>query len=113
MNKAQIYKLIAERSEYSRQTVKEVCEIFLEAIAEDLAHGNKVKLAGFGSFHVKTWGGYVSRNAGENVSVKHVCKFTPGRGMKAAAEEGGEKEAAKVTDGRARKKMPDHWRDMR
>ena len=85
MNKCQILKVVSEHSGVPRSTVKEICEGFLYAIAEDLAAGNKVKLAGFGSFHVKTWGGDISQHTGKDVPLKHICKFTPGKTMRAAS----------------------------
>ena len=59
----------------------DVCEVFLESIVETLATGEKVKLAGVGSFHTSIWGGYTSKQTGKSIPVKHICKFTPGKGM--------------------------------
>jgi len=65
--------------------VVDVCEILFEAIVESLAEGEKVKIAGFGSFHTSSWGGYTSKQTGRDIPVKHICKFTRGKATKTAA----------------------------
>jgi len=92
MTKMQLYKLVAQRLGISQVMAVDVCEIFLETIVETLASGEKVKIAGFGSFHTSTWGGYTSKQSGKEIPLKHVCKFTPGKGMKAAAVYAGEQD---------------------
>ena len=90
MTKMQLYRIVAQRLGVSQIMALDVCEVFLEAIVESLAAGEKVKIAGFGSFHTSTWGGYTSKQTGKEIPVKHVCKFTPGKGMKEAAAWAGE-----------------------
>jgi len=93
MTKLQLYRLVAQRLGISQIMALDVCEVFLKAIVETLADGEKVKIAGFGSFHTSTWGGYTSKQTGKEVPLKHVCKFTPGKGMKVAARIAGEEGA--------------------
>ena len=89
MTKIQLYRIVAQRLGISQVMALDVCEVFLEAMVETLAAGEKVKLAGFGSFHTSTWGGYTSKQSGKEIPIRHVCKFTPGRGMKEAAARAG------------------------
>ena len=85
MTKPQLYRLVAQRLGISQVMAMDVCNVFLESIVEALASGEKVKIAGFGSFRTSTWGGYTSKQSGKEIPVRHVCKFTPGKGMKEAA----------------------------
>lgn len=89
MKKMQLYKLVAHRLGIPQAMVLDVGEVFLETIVETVAAGEKVKIAGFGSFHTSTWGGYTSKQSGKEIPVKHVCKFSPGKGMKEAAVRAG------------------------
>lgn len=86
----QLYRLVAQRLGISQIMALDVCEVFLESIVETLASGEKVKLAGFGSFRTSTWGGYTSKQSGKEIPVRHVCKFTAGKGIKEAAAIAGE-----------------------
>jgi DNA-binding protein HU-beta len=92
MTKMQLYRLVAHRLGISQIMALDVCEVFLESIVEALAAGEKVKLAGFGTFRTSTWGGYISKQSGKEVPIRHVCKFTAGKGMKEAAAIAGERD---------------------
>jgi len=89
MTKLQLYRLVARRLGISQIMALDVCEVFLESIVETVAAGEKVKLSGFGSFHTSTWGGYTSKQTGKDIPIRHVCKFTSGKGMKLAAARAG------------------------
>lgn len=76
--------MISGETQASCRTVLDALE---EVIGEELVEGNKVRLTGFGSFFLKGWGGYVSRQTGKYVPYRHVVRFRPGTRLKRRAAE--------------------------
>ena len=63
MNKSQLIKAVAEKSELSQKQIGETWKLFEQTILETLNAGDKVQLSGFGTFEV-----------GEVVAVP-ACKY--------------------------------------
>ena len=62
MNKTELIAAVAQRTGVSRKDAERVVAAALEDITAALAQGEKVQLAGFGSFEVKTREARVGRN---------------------------------------------------
>ena len=72
MTKQQIIDRLAERQGISKQMAKRALDFVFGGMAEELARGGRVEIRGFGSFQVRSYDGYKSRNprTGESVAVK-------------------------------------------
>ena len=68
------------------ETARETVNLFFDSIKEALKTGDRVEIRGFGSFHVKNYGGYTGRNpkTGQKVEVqpKRLPVFRAGRELK-------------------------------
>ena len=53
MNKSQLIKAVAEKSELSQKQIGETWKLFEQTILETLNAGDKVQLSGFGTFEVR------------------------------------------------------------
>ena len=71
MNKSQLIKSVAEKSELSQKQVTEAMNLIEDTLVETLKTGEKVQLSGFGTFEVKTRGERTGRNpkTGETITV--------------------------------------------
>ena len=71
MNKSQLIKAVAEKSQLSQKQVGETWKLFEETILETLKEGDKVQLSGFGTFEVRARAARKGRNpkTGEVVNV--------------------------------------------
>ena len=76
MNKSQLIKAVAEKSELSQKQVAETWSLIEDTILNTLATGEKVQLSGFGTFEVRERAERKGRNpkTGEVVSVP-ACKY--------------------------------------
>jgi len=72
MTKQQLVDRVAEQQEIPKQIAKRAVDLFFDGMAEELARGGRVEIRGFGSFQVKTYDSYKSRNprTGEHIEVK-------------------------------------------
>ena len=79
MNKAQLVDAVAEKAGISKVSAKKCIDAFLSVASEALKDGDKITLAGFGSFVVTKKPARVGRNFKTGTSVeipaKHVVKF--------------------------------------
>ena len=86
MNKTQLIKSVMSQSGMDEKTVKAVADAIFETMTETLAQGEKMQIAGFGSFHVKQRPAHTARNpkSGETVTVPdtRIPSFTPGKTLK-------------------------------
>ena len=86
MNKTQLIKSVMSQSGMDEKTVKAVADAIFETMTETLAQGEKMQIAGFGSFHVKQRPAHTARNpkSGETVTVPdtRILSFTPGKTLK-------------------------------
>lgn len=82
MNKTELVEAIANETGLSKTKSSEVVNTIVKTISESLAKGEKVSLAGFGTWTTNTRPERKGRNpkTGEeiNISSKTVAKFKPG-----------------------------------
>ena len=71
MNKTELVNAVAEKAAVSKKDAEAVITAALDAITEALAKGDKVALAGFGIFEVKTREARTGRNprTGETMEI--------------------------------------------
>ena len=86
MNKSQLIKSVAEKSELSQKQVAEAMSLIEDTIVENLKVGEKVQMSGFGTFEVRARAERKGRNpkTGEVVTVP-ACKylaFVPAKAIK-------------------------------
>jgi len=86
MNKSQLIKSVADKSELSQKQVSEALALIEETLVESLKAGDKVQLSGFGTFEVRARAERKGRNpkTGEVVTVP-ACKylaFVPAKAIK-------------------------------
>lgn len=86
MTKAEIVRLLIEKSGLPRKEAVQAVELFLEAIKTSLHSGEKVSLVGFGTFLVKEKNSRNGRNprTGEMIQIpdKKVAVFKPGKAFR-------------------------------
>lgn len=86
MNKSQLIKTVAEKSDLSQKKVGEAWDLFEKAIVDGLVAGEKIQISGFGTFEVRQRAERKGRNpkTGEAVVVP-ACKylaFVPAKAVK-------------------------------
>ncbi len=86
MNKSQLIKAVAEKSELSQKQITEVLSLVEDTLVETLKAGDRVQISGFGTFEVRERAERKGRNpkTGEVVSVP-ACKylaFVPAKAVK-------------------------------
>ena len=86
MNKLQLTEAVAAKADISKKVAAEAVNAVIDAIAEALAAGEDVKIAGFGGFEVKERAARTGRNpkTGEAVEIaasKYVA-FSAGSSLK-------------------------------
>lgn len=86
MTKAEIVRLLVNKSGLPRKDAIEAVEVFLASIKESLAAGRKVSLVGFGTFLVKSKNSRNGRNprTGDLIQIpdKKVAIFKPGKAFR-------------------------------
>ena len=72
MNKSELIKALAKQKNLKIDEASQVVEALFESIKRALLSGERVEIRGFGSFKVKSYGGYTGRNPknGAVVTVK-------------------------------------------
>ena len=87
MNKSQLIKSVAEKSDLSQKQVSETLTLIEAALIESLKAGEKVQLSGFGTFEVRERAERKGRNpkTGEVVTVP-ACKYLAFVSAKAVKE---------------------------
>lgn len=76
MNKSQLIKTVAEKSDLSQKQVAETWKLFESTMLETLTTGEKVQLSGFGTFEVRTRAERKGRNPKTGTVVKvSACKY--------------------------------------
>ena len=86
MNKSQLIKSVADKSELSQKQITEVLNLLEATLIESLKVGEKVQISGFGTFEVRERAERKGRNpkTGEAVTVA-ACKylaFVPAKAVK-------------------------------
>ncbi len=87
MNKSQLIKAVADKSELSQKQISETWTLFEAAILENLKAGEKIQISGFGTFEVRERAERKGRNpkTGEVVIVP-ACKYLAFSSAKAVKE---------------------------
>ena len=82
MNKTELVNAIAEKAQLTKVQAKAALEASMEAIAEELAKGEKVALVGFGTYSVVEKGERTGINPATKAKItipaKKVIKFKAG-----------------------------------
>ena len=88
MNKIELVKVVADKTNLTQKEVAAVVDELLDTIVVDLAKGNEVALAGFGKFVVKTRAARESINPRTKEVIKvPACKavaYKPSKAIKEA-----------------------------
>jgi nucleoid DNA-binding protein len=86
MTKIELVEKLAEKMSMQKKEAERVLEVFISTIQDALKNGQKVNLAGLGTFIVVEKKARVARNpkTGETVQVpeKKAPKFKPGKQLK-------------------------------
>lgn len=71
LSKSDVINAMAETSEYTKESIKDVVDEFLEKLKESMLEGNDIQLFGFGKFSVKNTNERNARNpkTGETIVV--------------------------------------------
>lgn len=81
MTKADIVKIIAQRSGVDKSYTQIIVEKFMETVKDSLAHGNEVYLRGFGTFEIIERAEKPGRNISQKTSLiipaHNIPKFKP------------------------------------
>ena len=87
MNKSQLIKSVAEKSDLSQKQVSEALGLIEATLIESLKAGEKVQLSGFGTYEVRERAERKGRNpkTGEVVTVP-ACKYLAFVSAKAVKE---------------------------
>lgn len=82
MNKTQLIETIATEAGITRGEAKKSIEAFMKVVSSTLLNGDKITLAGFGTFIVEKKHARMGRDprngAPIKISAKNVVKFRPG-----------------------------------
>jgi DNA-binding protein HU-beta len=86
MNKLELVKSVAEKTGLTQAATKDVVDAVLDVITDELIKGEKVTIAGFGTFEVRERAERMGRNpqSGETMLIgasKNV-KFKAGKALK-------------------------------
>ncbi|CCI84902.1 DNA-binding protein HU [Lactobacillus pasteurii DSM 23907 = CRBIP 24.76] len=88
VNKAELVKQIAEKTEMKKKDAEAVLAAVTSTIEEELVKGNKVQLIGFGTFEVRRRAARKGRNpqTGDEITIPaaQVPAFKPGKALKDA-----------------------------
>jgi integration host factor subunit alpha len=91
MTKADIIESIYAELKLSKKESTEVVELVLDTLKSTLERGEKVKISGFGNFHVRRKKSRVGRNpqTGQEIkiSARQVLTFRPSQILKNALNE--------------------------
>ena len=86
MNKAELTQLIASEAGLTLKDAGAAIDAFVDAVKASLKKGDKVQLAGFGTWEVKKRAARngVNPKTGQKIKIKahKVPKFTPGKNLK-------------------------------
>lgn len=86
MNRADLISEIANTTGQTKKVAGETFNAAVEIIMEEISHGNKVQIMGFGTFELRTRKKRTGRNpaTGEEIKIpaKNVPVFKPGAEFK-------------------------------
>jgi integration host factor subunit beta len=86
MNKAELITKVSEKANVTQKVAKVIVDTLFDGMKESLEKGERIEIRGFGSFVVRSYGGYKGRNpkTGEIVEVppKKLPFFKVGKELK-------------------------------
>jgi integration host factor subunit beta len=86
MNKSDLIKLLAEKSNIKKEHAEEIVDLVFDGFTSALKNGGRIEIRGFGSFSVREYKAYKGRNpkTGKAVAVKpkRAAFFKVGRELK-------------------------------
>ncbi len=89
MTKAEVVRVLIEKTGLPRKDAVDAVEMFLESVKSSLKAGEKVSLVGFGTFMVKEKNARNGRNprTGDMIQIpeKKVAVFKPGKALREEA----------------------------
>jgi integration host factor subunit alpha len=92
MTKADIIESVYSKVKLTKKESAEVVELVLETLKQTLERGEKIKISGFGNFHVRTKKSRVGRNpqTGDEIMItaRRVLTFRPSQVLKNALNGG-------------------------
>ena len=77
MNKSELVKAIAERTESTKKAAEESVNALVEVISKELKKGGKVQLVGFGTFEVRKRAARKGRNPQTKEEIKIPASKAP------------------------------------
>jgi DNA-binding protein HU-beta len=88
MTKTELIAITAEKTGMTKKDAEKAVSAVLDAISADLAAGNRVQLAGFGTFETKTRAARTGRNPKTNETIEIAAStsvgFKPAKALKDA-----------------------------
>ena len=94
VTKKELVARIAERTKQTKVVAKEIIQMFLDKIIDELARGNRLEFREFGVFEIKERAARTAQNPRTlekvRVPAKRVVKFKVGRMMKQRVSQGAE-----------------------
>ena len=77
MNKADLVAAIAANTELSKKDADKALKAFIDVVGDELSKGEKVQLAGFGTFDVSNRKARTGRNPQTGEEIKIAASKTP------------------------------------
>lgn len=88
LNKKELVQQVSEKAELTKKQATVAIDSLLESIVDELAKGEKVSLAGLGTFSVRHNAERPGRNpsTGEEITIsaRNAPKFSPAQALKSA-----------------------------
>ena len=78
MTKTELIAMTAEKAGMTKKDAEKAVAAVLEGIAAELAEGNRVQLAGFGTFETKTRAARTGRNPKTNETIEIAASTSVG-----------------------------------
>ena len=86
MNKTELVAAIAERTELTKKDADQALKAFIDVVGDELSKGEKIQLAGFGTFEVSKRAAREGRNpqsgAPMKIAASKAPKFKAGKALK-------------------------------
>lgn len=77
MNKADLVRLVAEKSELTQAQANKAINAVFEVIAGDISSGSSVAISGFGTFTTTARAARTGRNPGTGAAIEIAAKKVP------------------------------------
>ena len=77
MNKTELVAAIAERTELTKKDADQALKAFIDVVGDELSKGEKIQLAGFGTFEVRQRAARKGRNPQTKEEIKIPASKAP------------------------------------